>query len=133
MARKRRRTVRASPRRSTKRTRSRRRSSGGAYNLKNFGMKAGAGGLYGAGREYVSAKMEPWVTNMVGSLGGYADEAGMLAASYLLGKQFPKARKVTDAAAYIEGARIGQKLAGNRMSNNKGTSNSTGINANVYG
>lgn len=71
-------------------------------------------GIYGAGREYVSAKLQPLTSKL--PFGSYYDEAGMILALGLtrkfLGNKIPMVSEVTKAGQSIEWARIGAKLAG---------------------
>lgn len=97
-------------------------------------MALGAG-LYGAGREKVSNAIAP-VTSRI-PLGEYADEAGMLAASYLLMKgkvpflnKIKMSRDVGKAGFMIESARIGAGLAAGGLGSM--TTSTTSRNGVVY-
>lgn len=116
MARKRR---KSSPRRATKR-----RSSKGANTMLMQGLGAA---VYGASRAKVSNLLTP-VTSKV-PLGDVADEAVMLALSYLLAKgkipmlnKVPMLRQVGKAGFYIEAARLGEAAISGSIFGNMATS-----------
>jgi hypothetical protein len=86
----------------TKKRYSRKGKFGGA-------MKYLAAGLYGALRARTSNALSP-ITQKI-PLGDVADEAGMFAANWAVGKFVKAARPVTQAGMLIEAARIGEAVA----------------------
>lgn len=66
-------------------------------------------GIYGALREKISNALNP-VTSKI-PLGSIGDEVGLLAVAHFLGKKVRPLRKVSQAAMFIESARIGEAIA----------------------
>lgn len=97
-------------RRASAGTKSHRRVRRGSSSDGNIVLKLAGAAAYGAGRSYVSGWMAPLTSKI--PAGQYADNIAMGAAAFMIGKFFPMAKPVTNAALLVEAANIGQKLAG---------------------
>ena len=82
----------------------------------------GGAALYGAGREWLSQKLEPITTKVAGVAGSYADEAVLGALGYFMAKgkipginRIPLSREVGRAMLTVEAARVGSGLAAGMM------------------
>lgn len=89
------------------------KSSGGSMNL--TGLLVGAA-VYGAGREFVSDKLQP-ITSKIPA-GDLADEVGLGVLSYFVAKgkvplvnKIPYSKEIGRAGLTIEAARVGSYLA----------------------
>jgi len=123
--------------RSFKRMRSSRRSSSGIGG--DFALIGGAM-AYGAGREWLSDKLQPVTTQVAGVAGSYADEVVLGALGYFMMKgkipllnKVGMTRDIGRAMVVIEAARIGQSALSSVMPGQSTTSsNSSGVSM-LYG
>lgn len=111
-----------------RKTRSRSRSSG---------SRAGWGGLlaaalYGAGRGFIAAKIEPLTSKI--PLGSLSDNVGMIGVNWALnkyvGNKIPMIKQATSAGLMIEAAMIGAELAQKGFSATQDSATTTSY---VYG
>ena len=107
------------------RRRSRSRRSGGVGNM--TGLVVGAM-VYGAGREWVSDKLQP-VLSKIPVAGDLADEVGMGVLSYFVAQgkvplvnKIPYSREIGRAGLTIEAARAGAYLGGRFLPTSSGSS-----------
>ena len=128
-----------------KKTRTRRYSFAKKKSRRRGSSKSGdmmtvlGGVAYGAGRQFLSDKLKPVTTPLLGVAGSYADEVVLGTLSYFAMKgklpffgRSKLVRKIGQAGLIIESARVGSELGAAMLPASSTTVSTNGINATVF-